>query len=60
MPLVIVLYHLTCHEVAIEDDAPQMYAEDDHSHGEVVKFVCPRCNHKVTLDMIVRQQDVTQ
>lgn len=47
----LVLYHLTCHEVPPEQDAPEMVPEDDHSHGEVLKFVCPRCNHKVTLDI---------
>lgn len=49
----IVLYHLTCHEVPIEEDPPEMICEDDHTHGEVVKFTCPRCNHKVTLDIKV-------
>jgi hypothetical protein len=50
----IVLYHLTCHEVDVEDDPPQMRAEDDQRHGEVMKFVCPACNHKVTLDLVVK------
>jgi hypothetical protein len=51
----IVLFHLTCHEVDEEDDPPQMRAEVDHSHGEVMKFVCPACNHKVTLDLVVKE-----
>jgi hypothetical protein len=50
----IVLFHLTCHNVSPDDDPPQMRPEDDHSHGEVMKFVCPACNHKVTLDLLVK------
>lgn len=52
--LKVVLYHLTCHHVAVDEDAPEMRVEDDHSHGEVAKFVCPKCNHKVTLDLVVK------
>lgn len=49
----LVLYHLTCHNVPVDEDPPRMVAEDDHTHGEVMKFVCPSCNHKVTLDLVV-------
>jgi len=50
----IILFHLTCHRVPVDEDPPQMVPEDDHSHGEVMKFVCPMCNHKVTLDLLVK------
>jgi hypothetical protein len=49
----IVLYHLTCDQVDINEDPPRMEPVDDHAHGEVMKFVCPMCNSKVTLDLVV-------
>lgn len=52
---VFILFHLTCHEVSPDDDPPVMNAEADHSHGEVLKFTCPRCNHKVTLDIAMME-----
>lgn len=48
---ILVLYHLTCRYVDVDQDPPQMVPEDDHSHGEVLKFTCPKCNHKVTIDI---------
>lgn len=54
---VFVLFHLTCHQVFVDEDAPEMVPEDDHTHGEVLKFVCPKCNHKVTLNIILKQTE---
>lgn len=47
------LFHLTCHEVPPDEDPPEMRPEDDPNHSEVAKFVCPACNHKVTVDLRV-------
>ena len=50
---VLVLSHLTCDQVGLDEDPPQMFPEQDNAHGEVMKFTCPMCHHKVTLDLLV-------
>lgn len=51
--LTVKIFHLTCHEVGPDEDPPEMRGESDPGHDAVAKFVCPFCNHKVLVDVVL-------